>query len=57
MELGLIDRDTQVQPQSRGFNKDLQLSPGIRDQNLRSALLSDLGSAWEFVDEILKFKD
>ena len=38
IKLGLIDRDTQVVPQSRGFNQDLQASPDVRDNSLKSAL-------------------
>ncbi|MDD2763484.1 MAG: hypothetical protein PHE83_05860 [Opitutaceae bacterium] len=36
--IGLIDRDTQVAPQDRGFNADLQASPDVRDRALKSAL-------------------
>ena len=36
--LGLIDRDTRIQPQSRGFAEDLQATPAVRSQGLRSAL-------------------
>lgn len=38
MELGIIDRDTRVEPQSRGFNDDLQAAPDVRSESLRSAL-------------------
>jgi hypothetical protein len=38
IKLGLIDRDTQVQPDDRGFNDDLQASPDVRDSALKSAL-------------------
>jgi hypothetical protein len=38
MSLGLIDRDTQIQPQDRGFNQDLKATPQIRSAALRSVL-------------------
>jgi len=38
MDLGLIDRDTELMPQDRPFNQDLQATPEVRDQNLRSLL-------------------
>lgn len=46
--LGLIDRDTELLPQDRGFNADLQASPQIRSENLRSALTDELGDRAEF---------
>ncbi len=36
--LGVIDRDTQIFPQERPFNRDLQASPEIRSDKLRSLL-------------------
>jgi hypothetical protein len=38
MALGLIDRDTQIEPQDRGFNDDLRFTPAIRAAALRQAL-------------------
>jgi hypothetical protein len=38
IDLGLIDRDTQVAPEDRGFNDDLEASPDVRDRALKSAL-------------------
>ncbi len=38
MALGLIDRDTQIAPQDRGFNDDLQFKPEIRSAALRRAI-------------------
>jgi hypothetical protein len=38
MKLGLIDRNTQIEPEDRGFNDDLQASPDVRDRALKSAL-------------------
>ncbi len=38
VELGLIDRDTQIQPQDRPFNADLQAAPELRDSGLRALL-------------------
>ena len=37
--LGLIDRDTQITPQNRGFSDDLKYSKEIRSESLRSALV------------------
>jgi hypothetical protein len=38
--VGVIDRDTQIFPQERPFNQDLQASPEIRSAKLRSLLES-----------------
>jgi hypothetical protein len=38
MSLGLIDRDTRIAPQDRGFNDDLRFTPAIRAAALRQAL-------------------
>ena len=38
MQLGLIDRDTQIKPQKRNFNADLQSSPEIQSAHLRELL-------------------
>lgn len=38
MSLGLIDRDTQIAPQTRDFNRDLQWTPEVRSDALRQAL-------------------
>lgn len=35
---GLIDEDTELQPQDRGFNADLQASPDVREVGLKTAL-------------------
>lgn len=51
--LGLIDADTEIFPQDRGFNDDLQLSPDVRSESLRSVLeetgLGKFNSAGVFV--------
>jgi hypothetical protein len=36
--LGLIDADTQLFPQDRGFNDELELSPDVRSEALKTAL-------------------
>jgi hypothetical protein len=41
VELGLIERDTQVEAQDLGFNEDLQVSPEVRADALRSVLTED----------------
>jgi hypothetical protein len=38
MSLGLIDRDTQIAPQTRGLNENLQVPVNIRNQALRQVL-------------------
>lgn len=38
IELGLIERDTQIFPQELDFNRDLQASPEIRSDKLRTLL-------------------
>lgn len=38
MDLGLIDRDTQIFPAADNFNADLQASPQIRSARLRAKL-------------------
>jgi hypothetical protein len=38
IELGLIDRDTQIAPDDRGFNDDLRFAPAVRSAALRTAL-------------------
>jgi hypothetical protein len=55
MELGLIDRDTVVAPQSRDFNTDLQASPEVRESALKEALLESLGGLAQFVGGVLRF--
>ena len=39
MASGLIDRDTRITPEDRGFNKDLAFSPEIRSAQLRQAIV------------------
>lgn len=56
--LGLIDRDTPLFPQSRGFNQDLQATPEVRAGALQAALLENLrdqGIAAEFVGGVLRY--
>lgn len=56
--LGLIDRDTELLPQDRGFNTDLQATPDLRSKGLATALqsaLDDVGIASEFVKGVLRF--
>lgn len=50
MELGIIDRDTRVQRQSRGFNADLQATPDVRAAELRNALEAE---GYEFDGDVL----
>jgi hypothetical protein len=56
--LGLIDRDTELLPQDRGFNDDLQHSVDVRGNALAQALqdaLQDAGISAEFVNGVLRF--
>lgn len=53
MQLRLIGRDDQIEPQTRGFNDDLALTPDVRGEELRQALLDDLGDGYEFQGEEL----
>jgi hypothetical protein len=56
MELGLIDRDTQIFPDDRGFNQDLQASPEIRSNALEKALLEHFGDLVKLTrDGVLKW--
>lgn len=58
MALGLIDRDTELLPQDRDFNEDLQSSPEVREGALQQALLDTLqeqGLNVKFIDGVLKF--
>lgn len=48
IQLGLIDRDTRIEPQTRGFAEDLAASPEVRSQGLRSALADLLQGLAEF---------
>lgn len=41
-QLGLIDRDTRIPADSRGFAEDLQATPEVRSQGLRNALAATL---------------
>lgn len=54
--LGLIDRKTQIAPQTRNFNQDLQVSAPVREARLRAALLESMGSEVEFDGETLLWK-
>lgn len=51
---GLIDRDTELLPQDRDFNQDLQASPEIRSSSLRSALEEHFAGRAAFVDGVFK---
>jgi hypothetical protein len=53
MSLGLIDRDTQIVQQDRGFNDDLKFSPQIRSAALKQALTEE---GYAFKDGILSLK-
>jgi hypothetical protein len=54
MELGVIDRDTLINPQDRGFNDDLQLTPDIRSRALVTALV-DVG--YKFMEGVLSLAE
>lgn len=50
MSFGLIDRDTQIAPETRDFNQDLKYTVDIRAQALRQAL-EDYG--YTFIGDVL----
>lgn len=50
MDLGLIDLDTQIAPQTREFNEDLQVSPDVRSDALRSVLTDE---GYSFTGDVL----
>lgn len=57
IELGLIERDTELLPQSRGLNDGLEaspeLAPGLKDELLSS--LADNGIVARFVGGVLRY--
>ena len=56
--LGLIDRDTELFPQDRDFNTDLQASPEVRSTALATTLqevLKEAGIETSFADGVLRF--
>jgi hypothetical protein len=59
MQLGLIDRDTQVAPRMQpDFNAGLQAVPEVAPGPLRDAILSSLDAAGisaRFVGDVLRF--
>ncbi len=56
IELGVIDADTEIDPQSRGFNEDLEIPAGERDDALFEALRETLGAGFELVKGMLRAK-
>jgi hypothetical protein len=53
MALGLIDRDTRIEPQHRDFNEDLAVSPATRNEALLQALLTSLEGTARLEDGVL----
>lgn len=53
--LGLIDRDTELLPQDRDFNLDLQASPQVRSEALAAALQEHFQGTATFVDGVLRW--
>lgn len=51
---GLINRDTELLPQDRDFNQDLQATPEIRSESLRTALQEHFSGRADFVDGVFK---
>ena len=56
--LGLIDENTQIPPEDRGFNADLQadLPPLDRQSDLFQAIRDSLGDSVDFIGNVLRFK-
>lgn len=55
IDLGLIDRDTELLPESRDFNTDLQATPEVRSAALQEALLDQVGTFAKFVGGVLRY--
>jgi hypothetical protein len=55
MQLGIIDRDTQIEPQDRGFNDDLRFEAPALSSALRQALL-DSDPRLQFTGDVLAMK-
>lgn len=55
VELGLIDRDTQITPDDRGFNDDLRFSPAVRSAAIRQAL-TESDPRLQFDGDVLTLK-
>lgn len=55
IELGLIDRDTELLPQDRGFNDDLQASAAVRSEALATALQEHFAGTAELVGGVLRY--
>jgi len=53
--LGLIDRDTELLPEDRGFNRDLQASAEVRSDALQAALQEHFAGVAEIVGGVLRF--
>lgn len=54
IDLGLIDRDTQIPPDGLDINADLQATPEVRDAALKTELETALDGIAEFVGGVLK---
>ncbi len=57
IDLGLIDRDTEILPQSRGFNQGLEATPEISPKMKQSLVdsLDAVGVAARFVGDVLRY--
>jgi hypothetical protein len=56
IEAGLIDENTELLPQDRDFNTDLQAAPDVREQSLRTALAEAMQGLAAFDAEgVLRF--
>ena len=56
IDLGVIEPDTQVQPQQREFNDGLQATPAVRSQALREAIVTEAGDQFFFDGDVLKLR-
>ncbi len=55
---GLIDRDTRLKPEDRGFNQDLAFSPEIRNAQIRQAIVEGSDGKLHFdADGTLRLSD
>lgn len=55
IELGIIDRDTQVAADDLDINQDLKATPQVRAASLKAELSESLNGVAEFVGDVLQF--
>lgn len=53
VKFGIVEQNTRVTPQSKGFNDDLRFTPAVRSAALQQALLDSLGPDYQLKDGVL----